>query len=189
MSPPKGYPVEWEGKTLYMGPLSADVKRAFADWVKPRALAAARRLLDGAEYLQFRQEVIGIEDEGNDAAGSPGSSIYWTATPAMAVATALQSKAGQTYLNRLLYGKYVEDWPDADLWAFLKAKDRRPPTEADPDPVQSDHAVAFDLVWAEQDPKVPRPSGGTGGRAGTTDSWPTSPPSTPSASPAPMPAA
>lgn len=182
MSPPTGYPVEWEGKTLYMGPLTADVKRAFADWVKPRALAAAKKILDGVEYMQFRQEVIG---GGDDEA----SGIFWTATPSMGVAQALKSKAGQTYLNRLLYGKYVEDWSDEKLWTFLKTKDKKLPTETDPEPVQTDHAMAFDLVWEEQDPKVPWPSDGSGGRAATTGSSPTLPPSTPSDSPALMPAA
>lgn len=164
---PQGYPVAWDGKTLYLGKLSADVKKAFAAWVKPRALAEMKAVLDGAEYSQFRQEVA-------------GGGIFWSATPSMAVAAELNRLEGQVYLNRLLFGEHVKDWTDDELRAMLAAKD------ADPD---SDYRVAFDLVWEEQDPKAPRPSSGSEGRTGTPTSSATSPSSTPSASPETTPAA
>lgn len=138
------YLIEWQGKTLRMGELTANVKKAFATWVKPRYIAAAKALADTpgltedekkaaiAEYMLARQEVF-------------GGGIYWTTTPHYAVATAFNTPEGNIYLHRLLFGDQVKDWTDGQILELIEAKDKDE---------TSDYRVAWDLIWDTQDPKA-----------------------------------
>ena len=143
----KGYAVEWQGKTLRLGDLSADRQEAFCTWLKPRMLDDAAGWMTAGEYSAFRQELT-------------SGAVYWDTLPCPAVATALRTKAGTLQLNRLLFGDDVKDWTDDALWQFLKAKDDK----------TSDYSIAFDLVWDAAHPKAQAPT-----KAGTTStSTPTS---------------
>ncbi len=151
---PDRYPVAWQDKdgnpiTLGLGPLSAGVTKAFCNWCKPRMWADAMEWMDGAGLKAFRQELT-------------AGGVYWDESgPCSGVAQLLGTKDGSLYLNRLLFGDDVKGWSDAQLWAFLRAKDRKKPTQEDPSPVQSDYAIAFDLVWDAAHPKVRAPTGAT----------------------------
>jgi hypothetical protein len=145
-----GYPVKWKEETLLMGELTKAVKDAFVKWVKPRVLKEASETLKPNEYVAFRQEVM-------------AGGVFWSAVPSMAVAVAMAQEEGSIYLNRLLFGKQVEHWTDAELWEMLQAKD---------EDEKSDYRIAFDLIWENSDPKAKRLSNTLEGQTPPENSCP-----------------
>jgi len=144
-----GYPIEWRGQTLMLGELTIEVKEAFCNWLRPRLLKHAKRLMEPMEYLNYRESLIASEASSDDDDEEEGGILFWTTKPSMSVATAFSTRRGAIYLNRLLFGDGVKDWTDAQIWELIKAKDK------DPD---SDYRIAWDLIWDTQDPKAQKGS-------------------------------
>ncbi len=144
---PTSYPVKWKGKTLYLGELTADVKMAFAQWCKPKALAEMRDVLEPTEYLHFREQVAGgsISWKKTKARDPETGAIKWTTVPSAVVAQLLNDPDGEVYYNRLLFGASVKDWSDDDLRELIEDK------LADP---TSDYSIAMNLIWETADPKA-----------------------------------
>lgn len=170
---PESFPFEWQGRTLYLSPLTADIKKQFCRWVEPRYIGRARKLalapgLDEegqkealVEYQLARQEVF-------------GGAITWTDAPCIAVAQEMSGPEGEAYLAKLLLGSQVQGWPDAELRRLVGSEPYR---------------EAFDLARETADPNPTAPvTGPSAVKTGSTDS---SAPSAPSHStcPAPTPAA
>jgi hypothetical protein len=144
---PTGYPVKWKDKILHLGELTADVKAAFAQWCKPKALAELRDVLDPTEYLHFREQVAGgcVNWKKKKERDPVTGGIAWTTTPSAVVAQLLNDPDGELYYNRLLFGDAVKDWSDEQLQELIEAK------LADP---KSDYSLAMNLIWETADPKA-----------------------------------
>lgn len=127
------YPFTFEGKEYNLLALSASIKQAFVQWLKPRYLAEAKAILDPGEYIVERERVI-------------AGSLFWSNSMSVAVATAVYSGGdGERQLLRLLLGSSGNGLTDAVLDAMLAAK------EDDASPL----AIAWGLVLEESDAKKP----------------------------------
>lgn len=148
------YPVEWQGKTLKLHDLSAEMKAEYAIWVEPRALMRMKRSLETKEYLNFRQEVA-------------GGAICWNTTASMAVGAELNTPDGEIKFNRLLFCGTDSHLNDDQLREMIETK------LADP---TSDYSVAMDLLWEKADPKAKAGSLPSAAPADTGNSSSGSPP-------------
>lgn len=163
---PATYRIEWSDKSLTLGPMTADVRQVFANRVRKDSLQEAREILAGAEYVNFRAEVIGgavgqSMAKGISKANTPpvaDSGIHWTSDPSMAVASALNTFGGTVYLTRLLAGKTADDWTDDEIAAMVMAKK---------DDEASDYRIAIDSIWEAADPKAKTGPAGSPAPAGT----------------------
>jgi hypothetical protein len=192
MNPDK-YPVEWQGRTVYLSGLTADVKATFAKWLAPRYVFAAFVQTQAPGLTDEMRKHAGMEHRAAQSLANTGG-IYWAADPSMPVADALATPDGVRFLTRLLLGESarvrepdgsVREWTDAELDAFLKAKD---PQRPDGETPVTDYQTAMDTIWANELPKAPTGSPPSPGPVVTTGSSPSSPPAT-SESPASTPAA
>jgi hypothetical protein len=188
------YPVEWNGKTLYLSDLTADLKEAFCQWLRPRYVFSAYQQTKAPGLTEEMRKHALAEHQAAQALVNSGG-LYWNAETSMPVAYAIPSDDGFLYLNRLLLGDSakvrdpdgtVRDWTDDELRAFLTEKDpERPPNNA----AVTDYQAAMDAIWANELPKAkgaakggptPAPSGPSpsAAPAGTGGSSPSSPPAT-----------
>ncbi len=179
---PNKYPVEYQGRTLYLSDATADLKKTYCRWLEPRYVYRA--------YLQtqapgldddMRRHAVAEHRMAQQEVNSGG--IYWTTEPCMAVATSMLSPDGLLFFNRLLLGDSakvrmpdgtVRDWTDAELQAFLDAKD---PERKGKLPV-TDYQVAMDAIWENEAPKVQTGPPPSPAPAATAGSSPPSPPAT-----------
>jgi hypothetical protein len=175
-------PVEYEGKALPLGPLTADLREAFCQALKPRYIREAWELLQSVRGDREMEKIAAANLQAARQEVCAGG-LYWSAQPSAAVAAALMTKWGVRTLTRLQLDEAAVTWTDDEVDAFLEAKD--PPRD---EGNLTDYQVAMDCFWETADPKARRGSAPSAGPAGTGASSLGSPPAT-SACPAPTPAA
>lgn len=177
-------PVEWDGKTIYFGPLSADRKQLFCRWLEPRYVFRAYKMTQAPGLDDEMRRHASLEHQMAQQLVNSGG-IYWNSAPSVPVATALMTPDGVRQIVRILTDDQLKDWDDARLQAFLEAKDPDRPGDG---AAVTDYQIAMDAIWETADPKAPTGSPPSPAPAGTTGSSPALPPGT-SGSPATTPAA
>lgn len=151
-----GYPVKWEGKTLFLSDLTVGVKDDFCSAVMDRMVVNIRRRLPFNKWSSAEKTVYIDPPE-------------WTTQATPEVAKASGEDWGKIKLVRLLLGADDDEMDDAEIERLGKTKMKDP---------TSDYAVAMNRIWGNSDPKAEKGETGlpppTKTDTGTSESSPSS---------------